>query len=109
MKRCTKCGKAKPLAESSRDRSRKDRRHPECKACVMEWRQASAERLNDYNRRWRRANRDSTHAQDKGRALDGLRYQLRAASPGSSRRCGVALTQLRVWAGRLSAEVVDRR
>jgi hypothetical protein len=62
LKRCTKCGEEKPRAEFSRDRSRKDGRYPECKVCVMRWRQENAERLAEYNRRWRAANRDKQRA-----------------------------------------------
>jgi hypothetical protein len=65
VKRCTKCGKEKPRAEFSRDRSRKDGRYPQCKACVRRWHQENAERLAEYNRRWRRANRDKARAWDR--------------------------------------------
>jgi hypothetical protein len=65
LKRCTKCGEEKPRAEFSRDRSRKDGRSPQCKACVRRWHQENAEHLAEYNRRWRRANRDKTRAQDR--------------------------------------------
>jgi hypothetical protein len=62
LKRCTKCGEKKPRAQFSRDRSRKDGRYPQCKACVMRWRQENAERLAAYNQRWREANRDKQRA-----------------------------------------------
>jgi hypothetical protein len=45
LKRCTKCREEKPRAEFSRDRSRKDGRYPQCKACVRRWHQENAERL----------------------------------------------------------------
>jgi hypothetical protein len=60
--RCTKYGEEKPRPEFSRDRSRKDGRYPQCKACVMRWRQENAERLAEYNQRWREANRDKQRA-----------------------------------------------
>jgi hypothetical protein len=60
LKRCTKCKEEKPRAEFSRDRSRKDGRYPQCKACVRQWQQKNAEHLADYHRRWQRANRDGS-------------------------------------------------
>jgi hypothetical protein len=65
MKRCTKCGEEKPLAEFSRARSRKDGRAAHCKACVRRWRQENAEHLAEYHRRWQRANREKKRAQDR--------------------------------------------
>jgi hypothetical protein len=62
FKRCTKCGEEKPRAEFSRDRSRTDGRYPQCKRCVMRWRQENAERLAEYNRLWQEANRDKQRA-----------------------------------------------
>jgi hypothetical protein len=62
LKRCTKCGEEKPPADFSRDRSRKDGRYPQCKACVSRWHRENAERLAEYNRRWREANRDKQRA-----------------------------------------------
>ncbi len=71
-KRCRHCGELKPLEQFHRDRSVKDGRRPECKACtaakrraryrkdpaaeiarVKAWQQANAARLNDYRRRRR--------------------------------------------------------
>ena len=65
LKRCTKCGEEKPLAAFSRDRSRKDGRYPQCKACVRRWQQENAEHLADYNRRWQQANPEKKRAQDR--------------------------------------------
>jgi hypothetical protein len=65
LKRCTKCGEEKPRAEFSRDRSRKDGRYPQCKACVREWHQQNAERLAQYHLRWQRENRDKQRAQNR--------------------------------------------
>jgi hypothetical protein len=65
VKRCTKCGEEKPLAEFSRARSRKDGRAAHCKACVRRWRQENAEHLAEYHRRWQRANREKKQAQDR--------------------------------------------
>jgi hypothetical protein len=65
LKRCTKCREEKPRAEFSRDRSRKDGRYPQCKACVRRWHQENAERLAEYHRRWQRENRDKQRAQNR--------------------------------------------
>jgi hypothetical protein len=65
LKRCTKCGQEKPRVEFSRDRSRKDGRYPQCKACVRQWHQEKAEHLADYHRRWQQANRDKQRAQQR--------------------------------------------
>jgi NAD-dependent SIR2 family protein deacetylase len=64
MKRCSKCGEEKPPTEFRRDRSRKDGRYPQCKACERLWRQENAEYMADYHRRWQQANRDRKRAQD---------------------------------------------
>jgi hypothetical protein len=58
LKRCTKCGEEMPRAEFSRDRSRKDGRLSQCKACVRRRQQENAEHLVDYRRRWQQANRE---------------------------------------------------
>jgi hypothetical protein len=65
VKRCTKCGEEKPRAEFRRDRSRKDGRYPQCKACEKEWREANAERLTAYHRTWNRANPAKKRAHDR--------------------------------------------
>jgi hypothetical protein len=65
LKRCTRCAEEKPRAEFSRDRSRKDGRYPQCKACVREWHQENAERLAEYHLRWQRENRDKQRAQNR--------------------------------------------
>jgi hypothetical protein len=65
LKRCTKCGEEKPRAGFSRDRSRKDGRFSQCKACVRRWQQDNAEHLAEYHRSWQQANRDKKRAQDR--------------------------------------------
>jgi hypothetical protein len=80
LKRCTKCGKEKPRAEFSRDRSRKDGRYPQCKACVMRWHRENAEHLAEYNRRWREANRDKQRAWGR-RYRERQRARLSDAQP----------------------------
>jgi hypothetical protein len=63
VKRCTKCGEEKPLADFSRSRSRKDGCYPQCKACVRRWHHENAQHLAKYHRRWQQANRDKTRSQ----------------------------------------------
>jgi hypothetical protein len=53
------------LAGFSRDRSRKDGRFSQCKACVRRWQEENAEHLADYHRRWQQVNRDKKRAQDR--------------------------------------------
>jgi hypothetical protein len=65
VKRCARCGEEKRSTEFRRDRSRKDGRYPQCKACERLWRQGNAEYMADYHRRWQQANRDKTRAQDR--------------------------------------------
>jgi NAD-dependent SIR2 family protein deacetylase len=65
MKRCTKCGEDKPPVEFRRDRSRRDGRYPQCKACEEEWRKSNAERLKAYHRAWNRANPEKKRAHDR--------------------------------------------
>jgi hypothetical protein len=65
MKRCTKCGEKKTLGEFRRDRSRKDGRYPQCRACEKEWRESNAERLKAYHRAWNRANPEKKRAHDR--------------------------------------------
>jgi hypothetical protein len=65
LKRCTKCGREKPRADFSRDRSRKDGRAPWCKACVRRWQQEHAEHMADYHRRWQQANPEKKRAQNR--------------------------------------------
>jgi hypothetical protein len=65
MKRRSKCRDEKAPTEFRRDRSRKDGRYPQCKACERRWRQENAEYMAEYHRRWQQANRDKTRAQDR--------------------------------------------
>ncbi len=72
MKRCKKCGEAKPLDDFYANSGCRDGRRPECKACnlaerarkyaadpdpyiarVKKWQQANAGRLNVYRREYR--------------------------------------------------------
>jgi hypothetical protein len=65
MKRCSKCGDEKPPTEFRRDRSRKDGRYPQCKACERRWQQEHADYMGEIHRRWQEANRDKKRAQDR--------------------------------------------
>jgi hypothetical protein len=76
LKRCTKCWEEKPPRAFRRDRSRKDGRYPQCKACEKEWREANAERLKAYHRAWNRANPEKKRAHDR-------RYRGEEAGAGS--------------------------
>jgi NAD-dependent SIR2 family protein deacetylase len=79
MKRCTKCGQEKPPTELRRDRSRKDGRYPQCRACEKEWRTAKAERLKAYHRAWSRTNPEKKRAHDRRyrqKKLEGTRSSI---------------------------------
>jgi hypothetical protein len=65
MKRCTKCREEKPPTDFRRDRSRKDGRYPQCKACERRWRQENAEYMADYHRRWQEANVERKRETDR--------------------------------------------
>jgi hypothetical protein len=65
LKRCTKCEEEKLRAEFSRDRSRKDDRYPQCKACGRQWHQKNSQRSAEYHRGWQRANRYKQRAQNR--------------------------------------------
>lgn len=75
MRRCTKCTGMRPLAEFSKDKSRRDGLHPWCKTCRSASRKrryrthkqeidarnqayvaANRERVNEYQRQWRKRN-----------------------------------------------------
>jgi hypothetical protein len=70
LKRCTKCQEEKPREEFRRDRSRKDGRYPQCKACERLWRQEHADYMADYHRRWQQANVERKRETDR-------RYRIR--------------------------------
>ena len=60
MKICTKCGQEKPLSAYYYDKSKADKKHPECKSCfnqrMRETRKMSAYkiRFNPYQKEWQR-------------------------------------------------------
>lgn len=89
MKRCTKCGEQKPLAEFNRDSSRKSGYHPWCKPCARKrrsgwydenrdsnltyqarWREKNRERKREYDRAYRQANLDERRAKDAAYRLE---------------------------------------
>ena len=69
MKTCTKCGETKPLDEFNRDRSRKDGRHPWCRACGSRrrasWYEKNREANLAYQAEWREQNREKKAASDR--------------------------------------------
>lgn len=62
VKHCPGCSRDKPLAEFSRDRSRKDGLRPMCKACDAErarqWKAANPDKARESVRNWVTANYD---------------------------------------------------
>lgn len=58
LKKCSDCDRVKPLEEFRKDKSTKDGRNYQCKACEAEYRKANRERYQEYNRQWREANRE---------------------------------------------------
>lgn len=68
MKACIKCGKSKPLSEYHR---RGSGYRNECKPCRAEikriWRAKNSERLNEYNRQWKRNNPEMVRARKRHR------------------------------------------
>jgi len=58
LKRCPECDQVKPLENFAKNKSRKDGRHHQCKACLAEYREANRERRLEYNRQWYGANRE---------------------------------------------------
>lgn len=62
MKTCNKCKTEKPLAEFSKDKSRKDGLQSKCRGCNREyhreWYQDNRERRREYHREYHRVNRE---------------------------------------------------
>ena len=85
MKKCSKCGEEKELAEFSRDKSQKDGRYSKCKTCHKQYYQANREKIlerekqykqenrekiAEYKKQYQQANRDKSNARSqKRRAL----------------------------------------
>ena len=59
-KRCTKCKEVKPVAEFSKDKSKKDGFHNACKTCSKEknrkWHQENTEKVREKCRKWHQEN-----------------------------------------------------
>ena len=88
MKRCTKCREEKPPTDFRRDRSRKDGRYPQCKACERRWRQENAEYMADYHRRWQEGN-----VERSGRRIAGIgSASAQTPTTGSEGEPGIAST-----------------
>jgi Autographiviridae endonuclease VII len=110
VKRCKKCGEAKPLSEFYRAAGMKDGHRSECKAChrakqrawyeanrdhaiaeVKRWQQENKERLHayrrDYRKRRKEADRDSHLRRTFGFSLAGYE-ELLARQGGGCAICG---------------------
>jgi hypothetical protein len=110
MKRCTKCGQEKPPTELRRDRSRKDGRYPQCRACEKEWRTAKAERLKAYHRAWSRTNPEKKRAHDRRyrqKKLEGTRSSI--GSRSESRTAAIGRESERDSPTRFGLERVEAR
>lgn len=58
MKTCTKCGSEKSLAEFSKDRSKPDGMRSHCKACVIAYKKANIQKINNYHASYRESRRE---------------------------------------------------
>lgn len=56
MKKCTKCGVEKNLAEFSKDKTRKDGLRSHCKDCIKEYQKNNAEHIAKKQKEWRKTN-----------------------------------------------------
>ena len=77
MKRCTKCGKEKPLSEFNKDRHTKDGLQFRCKECdnatSKRWAHTNPEQVRERGRQWRKENIE------KARERDRIRWASRQA------------------------------
>jgi 5-methylcytosine-specific restriction endonuclease McrA len=64
-KRCSKCGEMKVLEMFCKNKSLKDGRHSQCKACVKAYAQENAEKLREYHRAYREANAETLREQKR--------------------------------------------
>jgi len=55
-KKCSKCGKIKPLNEFSKDISRKDGKYPYCKQCIAIYQEKNKEKFSNYMEKYRQEN-----------------------------------------------------
>jgi len=58
LKKCSECDRVKPFEEFRKDKRAKDGRHPQCKACEAEYREATREKRLEYSRQWYEVNRE---------------------------------------------------
>lgn len=69
MKRCCKCGSHKPIEEFYRNASKQDGRGTECKvcanACVKDWQHRHKAKLNEWQMRYYRNNREKKLAHSR--------------------------------------------
>lgn len=82
-KRCTKCGEVKPLAEFTKDKSKRDGHSPWCKVCeraaVAARRKANPEKRRAREAAWRAANpekRRARHLAGRERVARGYAAQI---------------------------------
>ena len=73
-KRCTKCGKVKPLDTFSPARGHTDGRRSDCKACKAaaerKYRLTHPEKVRERNRKWRLANLEKAREQQRKRNIE---------------------------------------
>ena len=69
LKRCSKCGETKPLAEFSKDKSRRDGLDCRCKECCRSYHrryyEANRDAVLEHVRRYREENRDAVLERDR--------------------------------------------
>ncbi len=65
MKKCSKCGVEKELAEFSKDKGKRDGLRSQCKACVKVWCEVNKDKQKAYIKAWREANKGKRKAYNK--------------------------------------------
>ena len=81
MKTCTKCGEEKPLADFTRDKSKRDGRRPSCRGCRASQRAESADRWRKYSAAYYAEHREQVIADNaEYRAANGAEIHARRAA-----------------------------
>jgi len=57
-KKCSKCGKIKPLSEFYKDKRAKNGRQSWCKECIIKYEEKNKERILDYAKGYRENNKE---------------------------------------------------
>lgn len=65
IKKCSKCGKVKPLSEFYNDRNHKDGRESSCKKCKIEYQYKNKDRITNYQREYQKENKEKLSNQNK--------------------------------------------